>query len=365
MNRSYGVYIHIPFCQAKCFYCDFYSTAKKGSLTHEYVKAAAMEIQTLAPMVKGRKAASIFIGGGTPSLLTEAMAASLMEACATHLTLSDNLEATLEGNPETLTTKRAEGYIRAGVNRISIGVQSFNDHALKSIGRIHTAKKARKAVESAKEAGFKNISADMMYALPGQTLEMWLKDLRQAAAMGLSHLSCYQLTPELGTRLGAMVEDGKISLPEDTLDFFDETEKTLAGWGYSHYEISNFARPGKECVHNVGYWEYRDYLGVGSAAHGMVDGVRWMNVRDPARYTARVKANGRGESHSEKLTEEQMRMERLMMGLRMRKGMALNGMELSPQIQSMMDADMLKMARGRLAATAKGWRMLNSVLAEI
>jgi oxygen-independent coproporphyrinogen-3 oxidase len=365
MKTRYGVYIHIPFCQAKCFYCDFYSTDKKGSLTTEYVKAAATEIASLAQLVRGRTAATIFIGGGTPSLLTEEMTAILLDACAAHLKLAENLEVTLEANPETLTVKRAEGYLRSGVNRLSIGVQSLRDDMLKALGRIHSAKKARKAVEVAREAGFKNISADMMFALPGQSPRMWLEDLEEAAALDLEHLSCYQLTPEPGTLLGAMVSKGETSLPEETLDYFDETEKLLAREGYAHYEISNYARDGGECAHNLGYWEYHDYLGVGSAAHGMVDGVRWANARDPARYAGRVKATGRGEFHSETLTDAKKRMERLMMGLRMKKGMALHGMELTAPIERMIREDMLRISRGRLAATPKGWRVLNSVLEEI
>ena len=365
MKRKYGIYIHIPFCQAKCGYCDFSSTARRGNLAPSYVHAAVHEIAHLAPMMADRSAVSIFFGGGTPSLLSEAMVTTILEACSTHLRLDPQAEITLEANPESLSLKKAQGFRHAGANRISLGIQSLNDTWLKALGRIHTASKARHAVELAREAGFDNISADMMFALPDQSVLQWNEDLMEAVGLGLDHISCYQLTPEMGTILGDKVQRGIIALPQETADYFDSAEKILMKAGYIHYEISNYAKKGRECVHNLGYWEYRDYLGIGSAAHGMVDGQRWANVQDPARYISRIKASGRGAYHTENLTPEKIRLERLMLGLRLKKGILLDGMEITPEIKSLVKKGLLRLPKGRLAATPKGWRLLDSVLAAI
>jgi len=365
MKEPFGVYIHIPFCQSKCHYCDFYSTTKRGGMSWDYVKAVGTETGRLSSLVEGRKAASIFIGGGTPSLLTPKMTASVIENCAKHLSLAGDCEITLEANPESLTDKRTKGYTLAGVNRISIGVQSLDDNSLKTLRRAHSAAKARRAVTTAMNGGFKSVSADMMFGLPDQSLSMWEDELKEVAGWGLDHLSCYQLTPEPGVLLLKKIEEGKISLPEDTLEFFDATEGLLNEKGYSHYEISNYAREGKECVHNLGYWEYRDYLGVGSSSHGMVDGMRWVNVRDPSRYISRVKASGLGKLHEEKLDEKIQWTEKLMMGLRLKRGIRFGKGEVTPEIAEMVQAGMLRLRQGRLFATSRGWRTLNSVLEQI
>ena len=367
MNRQndYGVYIHIPFCESKCMYCDFYSTDKKGGLTQDYVKAVAKEITDLSVKVAGRKAASIFIGGGTPSLLSASMAAELIDACSKGLSLAEGAEVTLEANPESLTLRKTSGYIRAGINRISIGIQSLDDKSLKALGRIHTSHKAISAVESAREAGFDNISVDMIFGLPGQPVDMWLGELSRTVALGVDHISCYQLTPEKGTKLGRIVKDGSVELPLDTLEFFDQTEKSLKQAGYGHYEISNYAKKGRECVHNIGYWEYRDYLGAGSAAHGMVNGLRWANVRDPARYVSRINAGGQGALHTERLTEEMKRMERLMLGLRLKKGIRIDRLDITRGMESMAEQGMLKLGKEKIRATARGWRVLDNILAAI
>ncbi|MDH5638260.1 MAG: radical SAM family heme chaperone HemW [Nitrospinota bacterium] len=364
-RKDYGVYIHIPFCESKCMYCDFYSTDKKGGLTQNYIRAVAKEISDLSTKVAGRKAASIFIGGGTPSLLSQSMAADLIDACAKNLSLADGAEITLEANPESLTLRKTSGYIKAGINRISIGIQSLDDKSLKTLGRIHTARKAISAVESAREAGFDNISVDMIFGLPGQPVRMWLDELSRTVALGVDHISCYQLTPEKGTKLGRIVENGSMELPPDTIEFFDSTEKFLKTAGYGHYEISNYARKGRECVHNIGYWEYRDYLGAGSAAHGMVNGLRWANVRDPARYVSRINAGGQGALRTETLTDEMKSMERLMLGLRLKRGIQMDGLEITSGMQSMIEQGMLKLGKRSIRATAKGWRVLDSVLAAI
>ncbi|MDH5679185.1 MAG: radical SAM family heme chaperone HemW [Nitrospinota bacterium] len=367
MNRGddYGVYIHIPFCESKCMYCDFYSTDAKGGLTQGYVKAVSKEVEALAELVEGRRAASIFIGGGTPSLLSESMTAGILEACFKHLSLAQEAEITLEANPESLTAAKTAGYKRAGVNRLSIGIQSLNDRWLKSLGRIHNSLKAKRAVSSAREVGFDNVSADMIFGLQDQTVQMWLEDLANAMALDLDHISCYQLTPEKGTKLGRIVELGEVELPAETLEYFDQTEKMLKSAGYTHYEISNYAKKGRQCVHNLGYWHYRDYLGIGSAAHGMVNGARWANVRDPARYVSRINSGGLGALRNTTISDEMKQTERLMLGLRLKRGISMQDVRTTPGMEAMVEQGMLIISRGRIRASARGWRMLDSVLASI
>lgn len=360
-----GVYIHIPFCKRKCFYCDFASVEGREGLVGRYVSALSREIKSLGKRAVGADVASIYIGGGTPSILDAGQVSQILRAVEDNFNVRPAAEISIEMNPESVTMEKLVGYRTAGVNRVSIGVQSLDDVELKFLERVHDAGQARHAVKMAKDAGFVNISADLMFAIPGQTVERWTERLREVADWGVTHLSCYELTPEPGTRLAVAVARGEIELPENGADYFDETERTLESRGFVHYEISNYAKPGYECVHNVGYWEYRDYIGAGAGACGTMGGVRTENVRDPEKYIERVETSSTAVFKEERLTPDNMRLERLMMGLRLREGVQVADVEITKNIETLVSDGLLEIHAGRLKATARGWRVLNLVLGEL
>lgn len=360
---TFGVYLHIPFCKAKCQYCDFHSLPGQEKLIGRYVAALIREIEAAARLVAGRRAASVFFGGGTPSLLSPAQAGRVIDALARSMKLSSRAEITLEANPESATLARLKGFRAAGVNRVSIGVQSLNNEQLRVLGRIHTAAQARGAILRAFDAGFTNVSADLMYALPGQTTDEWLDDLAEAASWGLTHLSCYQLTPEASTPYGRAVARGDVEQPlDEESEFFDETESLLRAKGYDHYEISNFGRRSRACAHNIGYWEYRDYVGLGAGAHGKLGARRWINIKSPAEYIKRARATGHAVWRAEALTPDLIQIERLMLGLRLRRGIGLDGIEITPVMRALARRGLLRLTARHIRATARGWRVLDSVL---
>lgn len=361
----YGIYIHIPFCRHKCFYCDFYSETRKEDSIDQYVVALSGEIRHRSKMFDGRKAVSIFMGGGTPSMLEPLHVRRIMEACRQNCDLAEKAEITIEMNPESVTTEKLERYREAGVNRISLGIQSLNDAELKLLERIHTAGEAKQAVKNIIAAGFENVSVDMMFALPGQKLDEWLGQLADVASWGILHMSCYELTPAKGTPLWQKVKEGALALPENSEIFFDETESFLTGEGFNHYEISNYARAGRECLHNLGYWEYRDYLGAGAGASGKSGSRRWENFTGIDSYIKNATRKGVGIHNEEKLTAEMIVTERLLLGLRLKGGLRFDEALASPKIDSAIAGGLLEIDGDKLKATKRGWRILDSVLASL
>jgi putative oxygen-independent coproporphyrinogen III oxidase len=283
-----ALYVHIPWCVRKCPYCDFNSHERTGALPErEYVERLLRDVESLLPSVWGRRISSIFIGGGTPSLFSPEAIDLLLAGVRARLQVAPEAEVTLEANPGTVEAGRFQGFRDAGVNRISVGVQSFDDRMLAALGRIHGGKEARAAVQTALEA-IGNVNLDLMYALPGQTMEMAQADLAQAIATGVPHLSAYQLTIEPNTVFFSKPP----ALPEHDLaaDMQLEVERRLAEAGYGHYETSAFAKPGRRSRHNLNYWQFGDYLGIGAGAHGKVsfpDRVtRHSRMKQPREYLA-------------------------------------------------------------------------------
>jgi putative oxygen-independent coproporphyrinogen III oxidase len=281
-----ALYVHIPWCVRKCPYCDFNSHERTGTLPErEYVDALIADLEGLLPSVWGRRVSSVFIGGGTPSLFSAQAIDRLLAEVRARIVLEPGAEVTLEANPGTVEAARFRGYREAGVNRISLGVQSFDDAMLKALGRIHGGDEARRAIEAA-QASFDNVNLDLMYGLPGQTLEMARRDIAEAASYGTAHLSAYQLTLEPNT----VFYSRPPALPGHDLaaDMQKAVEETLAAAGFGHYETSAFARPGHRCRHNLNYWEYGDYLGIGAGAHGKLsfpDRVtRHSRIKQPREY---------------------------------------------------------------------------------
>lgn len=366
MGDTAGIYVHIPFCRHKCFYCDFVSMAGRDDLIDGYIDALEFEVATRCDLIKEKTVVSVFFGGGTPSMLYVEQVARVLDALRENTKFSRSPEITLEMNPESVEYEKLLGYKDAGVNRVSLGIQSLDGGDLKFLQRVHTADEARRAVEDVFQAGFENVSVDMIFGLPGQTMKSWMAQLREIMTWGVKHISCYQLTAEPKTPLGEKTEKGVIVLPQEQGDeMYDAAETLLDSFHFVHYEISNWARPGYECAHNVGYWEGRDYLGLGAAAHGKVDGKRWENVRSVEGYIEGTLRMGSAVAESEKLTPQLVRSERLMMGLRLKKGAPLEEITMTPAVEEMVSDGMLEVTGGRLRATSRGWRLLDSVLARI
>ena len=324
MNNSISIYIHIPFCVKKCAYCDFASFAGCMERMGAYVDAVCREIRAQAAFYGRRKVRTVFFGGGTPSLMPGEQAARIMDALREGFYIEETAEISMECNPGTVTAEKLAAYRAAGINRLSIGVQSLDDALLGAIGRIHTKAQAADAVRMAHEAGFDNVSLDLMLGLPGQSAEKWEETLREAIALGVEHLSCYSLILEEGTPLEAAVRAGTCApLPdEDAMIAMDEITANLTkDAGFARYEVSNWAKPGRQCRHNIVYWDCESYLGVGLAAHGDMDGVRFEHTADMEEYLetcGNIASLNRPEGNN---TREDRMFERAMMGLRKIGGM--------------------------------------------
>lgn len=318
-----SIYIHIPFCVRKCAYCDFTSFPGRGAQMEAYLSAVCREMRAQAAFFGRRPVRTVFLGGGTPTLMSGDQTQQLLDELRACFDVAPDAEITMEGNPGTVTAQSLAAYRAAGVNRLSLGVQSLDDGLLCAIGRIHTAAQAREAVLLARAAGFDNLNLDLMLGLPGQSVEQWERTLAEAIALAPEHLSCYSLIVEEGTPLSAQLERGACApLPdEDALCRMDEiTAQMTAQAGFARYEVSNYARPGRECRHNIVYWACEPYLGLGCAAHSDMDGRRFYNPSDWAGYL-HMAEGGRAERAQEGENTRQDRMfERMMMGLRMVRG---------------------------------------------
>ena len=292
MPPPLALYIHIPWCVRKCPYCDFNSHEQKNTLPMaEYIAALQADLEQDLPLVWGRTVSSVFFGGGTPSLFSGAAIGEILAMASSRVRFAPNCEITMECNPGTVEHDRFENYLLAGVNRLSFGVQSFDDGCLERLGRIHNAEKAREAVLKAQDAGFSNINLDLMYALPGQTLAMALRDVRQAMALQPQHLSHYQLTLEPNTLFAAKPPAG-IPEMDDAWDIQERCIELMQENGYAQYEVSAYAKAGKRCQHNLNYWQYGDYLGIGAGAHGKISSgesgqiLRRWKPKNPRDYIA-------------------------------------------------------------------------------
>lgn len=288
-----GVYIHIPFCLKKCFYCDFPSQQQLEHLYDDYITALCREISCQGAAFSPAKVDTVFIGGGTPSVLPVSLLAQLLEALDAHFFIADNAEITLEANPGTLDAVKLRALKAGGVNRLSLGIQTWNDILLKNIGRIHSAQAGMQAVEMAYNAGISNINTDLMYGLPGQSLQDVEESLRMSVSLGVQHISVYGLKVEEGTRFARQLAAGTLFLPEEEVEeaMYDLAASCLPACGYPRYEISNFSRKGSECRHNLKYWRYKPYLGLGAAAHSFLHGERQANSANIEKYI-RLISNG-------------------------------------------------------------------------
>jgi putative oxygen-independent coproporphyrinogen III oxidase len=379
VSEPFGVYIHWPFCLSKCPYCDFNSHVRAAAIDQpHYVRAFDTEIATTAERIGARTVSTIFIGGGTPSLMAPATVATVLESVARHWTVAADAEITLEANPTSTEAERFRGFRAAGVNRVSLGVQALDDAALAGLGRRHTTAEALAAVRIA-QAAFARSSFDLIYARPGQTLSAWEAELTAAIAQAAEHLSLYQLTIEPGTPFAALHASGKLTLPKPDLAraFYDLTQDICAAAGLPAYEISNHARAGAQCRHNLVYWRYDEYAGIGPGAHGRIiaDGRRHATAteRRPESWLSLVETAGHGIVADEPLTSAQMADEFLLMGLRLTEGIdpsryrALCGHELDrARVASLARDGFVDQDRdGTLRVTRAGFPVLDTVIAQL
>ena len=371
-----SIYIHIPMCVKKCAYCDFTSFCGRMKQREAYTEAVCREMREQAAFFGARRVETVFFGGGTPTLMTGAQIGRMLDTLRSCFALAADAEITMEGNPGTLTRENLESYRAAGVNRLSLGVQSLDDGLLRNIGRIHTSGEARAAVAMARAAGFDNLNLDLMLGLPGQKPEQWARTLSEAIALSPEHLSCYSLILEEGTPLYAQAEAGVCApLPdEDALCEMDDiTERLTRAGGYARYEVSNYAKAGRICRHNVVYWECLPYLGIGCAAHSDMDGRRFYKPEDWEGY---LHAVGQKERTAEGGGSREERMfERVMMGLRMVRGMDeerfKRDFHMRPEevwkktIPKLKEEKLMESGNGRLYLTRRGMQVMNAVLVEM
>jgi len=378
-SPGFGVYVHWPFCLSKCPYCDFNSHVRQAAIDEtRFARAFAAEIAATAARTGGRTVSTIFFGGGTPSLMQPATVSAVLDAIAQHWSVAADLEVTLEANPSSVEATRFRGYRTAGVNRVSLGVQALDDTALKELGRLHSAREALDAVAIARRT-FDRVSFDLIYARPRQSPESWAAELRCAVAQAGEHLSLYQLTIEADTPFAALHAAGKLAVPSenDARALYDVTQAVCAEAGFPAYEVSNHARPGAECRHNLVYWRAQEYAGIGPGAHGRLDieGRRHATATEkrPESWLMRVESLGHGVITDEALTREQMADEFLLMGLRLAEGIdpqryaRISGRPLDPariallEEEGAIEAD----ANGMLRVTRSGFPVLDAVVADL
>ena len=375
---SFGVYIHWPFCAAKCPYCDFNSHVRHGGVNVPRFQAALLaELAHMAQLQPDQPVHSIFFGGGTPSLMPASLVGALIDAVAKHWPQEPGIEITLEANPQSVDAGRFAGYRAAGVNRVSLGVQALNDRDLKFLGRLHNAAEAKAALGIARKT-FERVSFDLIYARPDQSVAAWSEELSQAIGYGPDHLSVYQLTIEDGTPFAALHKAGKIVTPPPELadDLYAATQELTEAAGLPAYEVSNHARPGQECRHNLVYWRYGAYAGIGPGAHGrlVVDGQRLAlsTQRNPEVWATAVEKDGHGLVERTPLSASDQADERLIMGLRLSEGLDLAAFRretgLSPKVAVLNDLaeqGLLMAGEDRITATRHGRMVLNRLVYEV
>jgi putative oxygen-independent coproporphyrinogen III oxidase len=375
-----AVYIHWPFCRSKCPYCDFNSHVRDRVDVARWTRALCADLDHQAALLPDREVVSVFFGGGTPSLMPPETAAALVERVRRHWPLAADAEITLEANPNSAEAERFRAFAAAGINRLSLGVQALDPAALRQLGRAHGRGEAIAAIDEARRS-FARFSFDLIYARPGQTLAAWRSELDEALAMAGDHLSLYQLTIEPGTAFAALAARGDLVPPQEdaAAALYEATQDRLAAAGMPAYEISNHARPGAECRHNLAYWRYRDYVGIGPGAHGRLSRGRGKCAtrqhRAPEGWLRAVEESGTGLEETAAIDRATIVEEMLMMGLRLAEGVSRPRLEeaagetvetlFQETLPRLVDGGFLTLDADRLAATAAGRQRLNAVLVSL
>jgi len=378
-HHQAAIYLHIPFCKTKCLYCSFNSHAGRDAEIAGYLQALNSHIRSMAdhPWCRSHSFFSLYIGGGTPTICDASLLNQLITNCLAAFSFCQEPEITVESNPNTLSSAKLQALRVAGVNRLSIGVQSFSPARLKCLGRSHTAEDAVLALTMARDAGFSNINIDLMYGLPGQTADEWQQTLEQAISLAPEHFSLYELMVEEKTPLAALVAGGQYQLPpeDEVADMEAVTIGLLASRGYERYEISNYALPGFTCRHNINYWQNRSWLGFGAGAVGSLSGTKVTNVADPLVYTQRINSKEEPYSEMECLSRQALFRETVIMGLRMLAGVSLQDLEdrfsLNPMdyygatLQTLLAQGLVLLDNGFLRLSSQALPIADRVLAEL
>jgi len=377
MAEPLALYVHWPFCVSKCPYCDFNSHVRESVDQAVWRDALLTDLRHEAALLPGRRVGSIFFGGGTPSLMPPATVAAVIAAAEAEWGLTDDVEITLEANPNSVEVANFADLAAAGVNRVSIGVQSFDAQVLEFLGRAHSGDEARRAIATAQDH-FARVSFDLIYARPGQSLAAWESELAHALALGTGHLSLYQLTIEPGTRFATLAAKGDLTIPEgdDAADLFELTDAMTRAAGLPRYEVSNHARIGQESRHNLAYWRYADYAGVGPGAHGRRRGQATERHKKPENFIAAVDRNGHGLKVETDLPANERATEAMLMGLRLTEGVDLARIEMRSGLAraAFVDADAVARLAGqglmaqtgyRLMVSDAGILLLDSILSEV
>jgi putative oxygen-independent coproporphyrinogen III oxidase len=378
-DAGFGVYVHWPFCTAKCPYCDFNSHVRHVRVNQQlYIDAFIKEMKHMSTLAPNRVVSTIFLGGGTPSLMDPATVAAILDGISGHWAVSSDVEVTLEANPTSVEAERFRGYRAAGVNRISMGIQALNDADLKALGRTHSVEEAMQAVNTAASI-FDRYSFDLIYARPNQTVESWSSELHLAIERAAEHLSLYQLTIEDDTPFKKLYTAGKLILPDEetSRQLYDITQEICAKHNLPSYEISNYARKGSECKHNMVYWRYGEYAGVGPGAHGRLvtqkGRAAFAIEKNPEKWLDYVSQDGHGIVEEEQLSLEAQGDEFLLMGLRLVEGIdpkrftALSGRKLDDErIADLVAEKLVEITdNGRIRVTLAGFPVLDAVVADL
>lgn len=378
MRSGLGLYIHIPYCLSRCHYCDFNSYRFDDVQVEQYLEALAQEIahRASSDVVRHRRVCSVFFGGGTPSILHASQLIGILDQCRAAFTFEVGAEVSLEANPGTVDLSRLRTLREGGVTRLSVGVQAIQDRLLQRIGRAHTAHEAERAYRMAREAGFSDINLDVMFGLPGQSTGDWSETLDWVIGVDPEHVSAYGLILEEGTPLHQEYCKGEIGLPDEETEtmMYRMAVDRLLNDGFEHYEISNFARPGFRCRHNLVYWQHQEYVGIGAGAHSFVAGRRFYNELLPARYVSAIAERGTAVACSEELSFEMLRSERLMLGLRLRSGLdvqtfkdvlGVEDLAASDRVTRLLDDGFLCLKDGRVQIAERGLLVANELIVQL
>lgn len=380
MRRELELYIHIPFCVKKCAYCDFLSGPASDSKVEEYVRALVTEIGYYQEFSKKYEVSTVFFGGGTPSLLTGEQMQRIMDALRQSFSFREAVEITMEANPGTVTVEKLRAYQKAGINRLSFGLQSVNNEELKLLGRIHTYEEFLESYEAARNAGFQNINVDLISAIPKQTIRSWEQTLQTIIRLQPEHISAYSLIVEEGTPFAKLYGEGYemehlLPTEEEERRMYERTEELLWEAGYHRYEISNYAKEGYECEHNLGYWERKEYLGLGLGASSLIEETRFSNTEVMEEYLQNVKNPHLLRKGQEGLDKQEQMEEFVFLGLRKMKGIReerfadLFGEDIwncyGDNLKRMIQEGLLEKEEGALRLTRKGIDISNYVFAEI
>ena len=358
-----GIYVHVPFCLTRCGYCDFNAYAGMDHLAPRYVRALLAETELVAHDWAGERIVSVFFGGGTPTTLDGADLKGILMHLRDRFEVDDAAEITTEANPDTVDRDRLQALLRAGFDRLSMGAQSFDPMVLAALERVHSPDSVRRAFHTARTAGYENVNVDLIYGADGETLESWERSLDEAISLAPEHISAYALTIEPATPLGRKVAAGAVAAPDPDLqaDMFAAACDLLRSAGYRHYEVSNWAKPGYECRHNLGYWERRPYVGLGAGTHSYRENHRWWNVRPPEEYMARIEAGQLPVGGEERLDPSDAYLEEVFLRLRILQGIPSSWVE-PDRVAPFLDNGLLLEHDGALVPTERGMLLLNELV---